>query len=64
MASTGGERRLMFFIAIAIFVACLVAIAALVLAAIMISMVRSDNTPTASNLDTNVQGKKLKTLKC
>ena len=36
---------MMFFIAIAIFVACLVAIAALVLAAIMISMVRSGNTP-------------------
>ena len=45
MASTRGERRLMFFIAIDIFVACLVAIAALVLAAIMISMVRSGNTP-------------------
>ena len=55
---------MMFFIAIAIFVAFLVAIAALVLAAIMISMVRSYNTPTASNLDTNEQGKKLKTFTC
>ena len=64
MASTRGERRLMFFIAIAIFVACLVGIAALVLAAIMVSMVRSGNTPTASNLDTNVQSKKLKTFTC
>ena len=62
MASTRGDRLMMFFIAIDIFVACLVLIAALVLAPIMISMVRSDNTPTASNLDTNVQGKKLKTF--
>ena len=57
MASTRGDLRLMFFIAIAVFTACLVAIAALVLAAIMISMVRS------GNLDTNVQGKKLKTFR-
>ena len=64
MASTRDDRRLMFFIAIAILVACLVAIAALVLAAITISMVRSRNTPTATNLDTNVQGKKLKTFTC
>ena len=54
----------MFFTAIAIFVAYLVVIAALVLAAIMISIVRSGYTPTASNLDTNVQGKKLKTSTC
>ena len=56
VASTRGDRRLMFFIAFAIFVACLVAIAALVLAAILISMVRSGNTPTASKLETTVQG--------
>ena len=54
----------MFFIAIGIFAACLVALAALVLAAIMISMVRSGNIPKASNLDTNVQGKKLETFAC
>ena len=64
MVSTRADRRLMFFIAIAIFAACLVAIAALVSAAIMVSMVRSANTPTASNFDTNVQGKKLKTFTC
>ena len=62
MASTKSDRRLMIFIAIAISVACLVAIAALVLAAIMISMVRSGNTPTASKLGTNVQGKRPKYL--
>ena len=62
MESTRADRRLMFFIAIAIFVACLVAIAALVLAAILISMVRSGNTPTASKLGTAVQGKGPKKL--
>ena len=64
MASTTGDRQLMFFITIAIIVACLVAIAALVLAAIMLSKVRPGNTPTTSNLHTNVQGKKLKTFTC
>ena len=62
MESTRGDRRLMFFIAFALFVTCLVAIAALVLAAILISMVRSGNTPTASKLDTAVQGKRPKKL--
>ena len=62
MESTRGDRRLMFFIALAIFVACLVAIAALVLSAILILMVRSANAPTASKLDTAVQGKGLKKL--
>ena len=62
MESTRGDRRLMFFIAFVIFVACLVAIAALVLAAILISMVRFANAPTASKLDTTVQGKRPKKL--
>ena len=62
MASTRGDRRLMFFIAFASFVACLVAIAALVLAAILISMVRSGNAPTVSKLETTVQGKRPKKL--
>ena len=61
MASITSDRRLMFFKAFAIFIACLVAIAALVLAAIMISMVRSDNAPT-SKLETTVQGKRPKKL--
>ena len=62
MASTTSDRRLMFFKAFAIFIACLVAIAALVLAAIMISMVRSENAPTSSKLETTVQGKRPKKL--
>ena len=59
MASTRADRPLMVFIAFAIMVACLVAIAALVLAAILISMVRSGDAPrTASKVDTKVQGKR------
>ena len=56
MVSTRGDRRLMFFIAFAIFVACMVAITALVLAAILISMLRSYKAQTASKLDTTLQG--------
>ena len=59
MASTRADRRLMFFIAFAVLVACLVAIAALVLAAILISMVRSGN---ASKVVIKVQGKRPKRL--
>ena len=60
MASARGDRRLMFFITIAIFVACLVAISAFVLTSILTSIVRSGNDPRASKLDTTVQGKRPK----
>ena len=43
MALTSGDRRKMVFVAVASVVTCLLAIAALVLAAIMVSMVRSAN---------------------
>ena len=62
MASTKADRRLMFFITFAVLVTCLVAIAALVLAAILISMVKSGNAPTASKVDTKVKGKRPKRL--
>ena len=62
MASTRADRRLTLFITFAILVACLVAIATLVLAAILISMVRSGNAPKASKVDTKVQGKRPKRL--
>ena len=52
----------MFFIAFASFIAYLVAIAASVLAAILISTVRFANAPTASKLDTTEQGKRPKKL--
>ena len=65
MESAKSDRRLMLFIGFTILVACLVAIAALILAAIMISMLKSGNATTAataSKLDTTVQGKRPKKL--
>ena len=47
MASTRGDRGLRF-IAVIVSIACLVVIAALVLAAIMLSMIRAGNTSTSS----------------
>lgn len=60
MALTGGGRLRMSFVAVAIVFACLFAIAALVLAAIMVSMLRSANVSTAPKTDGQsavVQGK-------
>ena len=61
MALTSGDRRTMVFVAVASVVTCLLAIAALALAAIMVSMVRSaDVSRTAPKTDRQsalVQGK-------
>ena len=48
MESTRNDRRMMWLKAVAVFIACLLMIAALVLAAIMLSMIREGNTATSS----------------
>lgn len=59
MALTSGDRRKMVFVAVASVVTCLLAIAALVLAAIMLSMVRSASVsaPKTDQQSALVQGK-------
>lgn len=59
MALTSGDRRKMIFVAVASVVTCLLAIAALVLAAIMLSMVRSASVsaPKTDQQSALVQGK-------
>ena len=62
MALTSGDRRTMVFVAVVYVVTCMLAIAALVLAAIMVSMVRSSNVsaPKTDQQSALVQGKQNK----
>ena len=62
MALTSGDRRKMVFVSVASVVTCKLPIGAVVLAAIMVSMVRSANvsrtTPKTDRQSALVQGKK------